>query len=156
MRIVVGLIAAVSLASSAHASAPEQEPQSSTAPQLAQDSSPAQAAPASPPDLQPGVKATVPKEESPAPAPASPTSPAAKTDKPPLTEAGKQLLIHGYKLEVRNGENYFCRKEPVLGSRLRENKVCGTEETLARRHEIDQTNVRDSFQPRGNQRPDGH
>ena len=31
---------------------------------------------------------------------------------------------------MRNGVNIWCRKEPVLGSRLAEQKNCGTAEQL--------------------------
>jgi hypothetical protein len=149
-------IAVLSLVALAQASATEPEPQSATAPQSAQDSSPAQV-PASPPDLQTGVKTSVADGKSPAASPsAAPTSAVPKTDKPELTDSEKNLLHQGYKLEVRDGVNYFCRKEPVLGTRLRETKVCGTEESVLHRNERDQSTVRDSLKAGAISHSDGH
>ncbi len=38
----------------------------------------------------------------------------------------KHFLAEGYKMEMRNGEKVFCRREEELGSRLGAHKVCGT------------------------------
>jgi hypothetical protein len=152
----MSVIAVLSFVTLAQASATEPEPQSATVPQPAQDSSPAQV-PASPPDLQTGAKSPVAGEKSPAASPAAaPTSAVAKTDKPELSDSGKNLLHQGYKLEVRDGVNYFCKKEPVLGTRLRENKVCGTEESVLHRNERDQSTVRDSLKNTVMGHSDGH
>lgn len=43
----------------------------------------------------------------------------------------KHFLAEGYKLEMRHGEKYFCRREDVLGSRLGGGKVCSTAQQLA-------------------------
>jgi hypothetical protein len=45
-------------------------------------------------------------------------------------ETEKNLRSAGYKPEMRNGAKLWCRKEPVLGSRLAEQKNCGTAEEL--------------------------
>jgi hypothetical protein len=87
---------------------------------------------------------------------AASTAAVAKTDKAELNDSEKNLLHHGYKLEVRDGVNYFCRKEPVLGTRLRETKVCGTEESVLHRNERDQGTVRDSLKSSVMGHGDGH
>lgn len=149
-------VAVLSLVTLAQASGTEPQPQSATAPQPAQDSSRAQV-PASPPDLQTGAKTPVADGKSPAAAPsAAPTTAVTKTDKPQLSDSEKNLLHQGYKLEVRDGVNYFCRKEPVLGTRLRETKVCGTEESVLHRNERDQSTVRDSLKAGAISHSDGH
>jgi hypothetical protein len=128
MRVVIGLIAVMSMGALSQALATEPEPQAVTTPQPAQDSSPpAQAAP-SPPDLQAGAKAPVADEK--AAAAASATSAAkpvvVKSDKPELTHDEQLLVSKGYKVQVVNGEKIFCRREQQIGSRLNEVKRCGT------------------------------
>jgi hypothetical protein len=46
-----------------------------------------------------------------------------------VTAQEQKLLSRGYKLQRVNGQNLFCRNEPVLGSHF-EKKVCGTMEQL--------------------------
>jgi len=43
----------------------------------------------------------------------------------------KHFLAEGYKVEMRHGEKYFCRREDVLGSRLGGQKNCSTAQQLA-------------------------
>ncbi|HYB32083.1 MAG TPA: hypothetical protein VED45_01500 [Steroidobacteraceae bacterium] len=38
----------------------------------------------------------------------------------------KHFLAEGYKIEMHNGEKFFCRREDQLGTRLGGHKVCGT------------------------------
>jgi|HubBroStandDraft_5_1064220.scaffolds.fasta_scaffold252008_1 hypothetical protein len=98
--------------------------------------------PPSPPQ-SPAPTATAPAEQqSAAPAAAPQTAPAASESgaiKPPvtvtsskpedLTLADKELLSRGYKLEMRHGEKYFCRREQQIGSRF-EVKNCDTAESI--------------------------
>jgi hypothetical protein len=49
--------------------------------------------------------------------------------KPELTPEDKELIARGYKLEMRNGEKYFCHREQQLGSRF-ETKYCDTAQSL--------------------------
>jgi hypothetical protein len=49
--------------------------------------------------------------------------------KPDLTPAEKELLSRGYKVEMRHGEKYFCRKEQQIGSRF-EVKNCDTAQSI--------------------------
>jgi hypothetical protein len=52
---------------------------------------------------------------------------AAKPDagKTELTAADHELMSQGYKLEMRHGEKYFCRRETIMGSHF-EQKTCNT------------------------------
>jgi hypothetical protein len=55
--------------------------------------------------------------------------------KPELTPDEKELLSRGYRLEMRHGDKYFCRREAQIGSRF-EIKNCATSDAiLARRSE---------------------
>lgn len=46
-------------------------------------------------------------------------------------EQAKMFRSAGYKMEVRNGITYYCRKEAQLGTRF-ESKVCGTADEIRR------------------------
>ena len=134
MRVVIGLIAVMSMGALSQALATEPEPQTATAPQPAQDSSqPAQAAP-SPPDLQAGAKAPVVDEKAAATASANSATKTPvvimKDGKPELTHDEQLLVSRGYKVQVVNGEKIFCRREQQIGSRLNEVKRCGTASQL--------------------------
>jgi hypothetical protein len=142
MRIVVRWIAVIFIGALSQALANGSEPQSSATPQPAQDSSPAQAAP-SPPDLQAGAKAPVVADKAATAVPVATHQPAGA--KPELTHEERNLIRQGYKLEVRNGENWFCKREPVLGSRLQQNKECGTEEMWSKRRVEEQESLRGSL-----------
>ena len=53
----------------------------------------------------------------------------------------KHLRSEGYKVEMRNGQKMYCRKEEVLGTRLGgSTKACSTAEQLkiteAQAHEL--------------------
>ena len=142
MRVVVRLIAVISIGALSQALANGSEPQSSATPQPAQDSSPAQAAP-SPPDLQAGAKAPVVADKAATAVPVATHQPAGA--KPELTHDEQNLIRQGYKLEVRNGENWFCKRVPVLGSRLQQNKECGTEQMWSKRRVEEQEALRGSL-----------
>jgi hypothetical protein len=73
-------------------------------------------------------------------APATASAPAAPTAATPAQTAAapadadmqeKHFLAEGYKVEMRHGEKYFCRREDVLGSRLGGQKNCSTAQQLA-------------------------
>jgi hypothetical protein len=55
--------------------------------------------------------------------------------KPEMTPDEKELLSRGYKLEMRHGEKYFCRREQQLGSRF-EIKSCDTAQSI-QAHRLD-------------------
>jgi hypothetical protein len=143
MHPAMCLIAAISIGalSPAYAADPQQP---SAALQPAQDSTPAPAAP-SPADPQAGVKPPVVDSGS----MASSTSAAAKplvgvkADKPELTYEEQRLVSKGYKLNMRNGEKWFCRRELALGSRVAAQNVCGTASMLLQSRTNQQNDLRD-------------
>jgi hypothetical protein len=53
----------------------------------------------------------------------------------------KELISRGYKVEMRHGEKYFCRREPELGSRF-EMKSCNTAESIQAKRANSQETVR--------------
>jgi hypothetical protein len=55
---------------------------------------------------------------------------ASKTEKVQLTPDERRLIAMGYKMVTRNGQNYFCHQEDVLGSRLTSKKTCGSVQDL--------------------------
>ena len=132
MRFVVGALAcmavggiSLALADPSTTASPPSPPSAPSAP-----SAPAAAAPA--PQAAPATPAA---STTPAPAAhaASAAAPA-QDNKPAVIVQGtpefdtvqKHFLAEGYKLEMRNGEKVFCRREEQLGSRLGGQKVCST------------------------------
>jgi len=64
-----------------------------------------------------------------APAPAATTDAAASraaAEKAELDKDTQHFLAQGYKPEIRNGEQIYCKRETALGSRLTPVKNCGT------------------------------
>jgi len=47
-----------------------------------------------------------------------------------MDQLEKHFLSEGYKIEMHNGEKYFCRREEQLGSRLGGSKQCSTAQQL--------------------------
>jgi hypothetical protein len=107
-------------------------------------------------DPQPAPPASVaPAEQQSATAPAAAqTTAAASSDsatiKPPVTVVGtkpeltpqeKDLLARGYKLEMRHGDKYFCRREQQIGSRF-EVKSCDTAQSIEARRADSQEALR--------------
>jgi hypothetical protein len=95
------------------------------------------AAPAATPE--PATQATAATPGNPAAAPVAATSAAGVTitGNTPATPAAPQVdamekhfLSEGYKIEMRHGDKYFCRREEELGSRLGGQKYCSTMEQL--------------------------
>ncbi len=111
------------------------DPQSPSSPPA-----PAAATPAEPQSRPPGdEKSTAaPAAQPVAAAAASGSAPkpaaAPNGDKPELTPQDKELLARGYKLEMRHGDKYFCRKEQQIGSRF-EVKYCNTAESIEAQRE---------------------
>jgi hypothetical protein len=146
MRVAISLIAVISMGALSQAFAADPEtPQSATAPQPAQDSSPAQAAP-SPPDLQAGAKPPVVDGKAPAPTAVVATKTVVIKGTPyELTHQEQLLLSRGYKLEPRNGEKVFCRREQQIGSRLAEVKRCGTASDFFQQGNNEQDEMREGL-----------
>jgi hypothetical protein len=65
------------------------------------------------------------------PTPAATAAPDGATDaaKAEMTRKEHELLARGYKLEIRHGERYFCRREAELGSHF-DVKTCNTAESI--------------------------
>jgi len=61
--------------------------------------------------------------------------------KPELTPQDKELISRGYKLEMRHGEKYFCRREQQMGSRF-EVKNCDTAESIEAHRQSSQEAMR--------------
>ena len=107
MRIAVGLLAVLSAGALTSA--------------LADPPTDAQSAPAA---------ATAPAAPAASTAPATATDTAAAKTAPPEKPAVDPDVMHfmqeGYKPEMRHGQELYCKKEVVLGSRLNAQKTCGT------------------------------
>jgi hypothetical protein len=94
------------------------------------------------------------KEKSTAAAPANDSKPAAeKKSLDPQTADLAELQAAGYRVQKRNGETLYCRKDPETGSRVRTNTFCLTREQLTQI----EANTRDSMRaltkdnsPKGN------
>ena len=137
MRLAIPLFACMGVSAGAWALAdPPAHPETSSAAL----STPGVAAPA--PAAVPPETTAAPTEHanaaatSAAPAgqsPAAPTRPTPTAVVEAARENGdeKRLRAAGYKPEMVNGEQIWCRKETALGSRLAAQKVCGTAKSLA-------------------------
>jgi hypothetical protein len=128
---------------------------------------PTAAPPVTPTDRQAGPasgqgKPTPAEAPSAAPA-ATPSAPAATatTNKPESAAATahspktlgpddeKNLLAHGYKIETKNGQKYFCHSETPTGTRFPQ-KTCRTEEQMAATRESSKDFLNDLQRPSGN------
>ena len=94
------------------------------------------ATPATPASAAPAATATAPAPAAAAhpatsAAPAAADHPAVQIDAPSMDQLEKHFLSEGYKVEMHNGEKYFCRREEQMGSRLGGAKQCSTAQQLA-------------------------
>lgn len=62
-----------------------------------------------------------------------------------MDQAEKHFLAEGYKIEMHNGEKYFCRREEQLGSRLGGEKHCSTGQQLLYTEEDSQRQAREAL-----------
>jgi hypothetical protein len=137
MRLPIGLLTVLCIGALSAAWATEPEPKTAASGATPTSTSSSEAS------------TPAPSAETPAPA-TSPTAastaqnaaPAAKSDKPELTHDEKLLVANGYKLEMRNGEKWFCKREQVLGSRLNATKRCGTAAMLQEVTRLGQDEIR--------------
>jgi hypothetical protein len=83
---------------------------------------PANPAPATPATAQPAASAPVPAAKA--------QTPTVDVDAQKDDQLEKHFLAEGYKLEMHNGQKYFCRREEELGSRLGAQKQCATAQQL--------------------------
>jgi hypothetical protein len=81
----------------------------------------------------PAAPACTPGGTTPCNAPAANTTVAAATTPAASIETDealdKSLRSRGYKVEVKNGTTYYCRRELVVGSHF-ESKVCSTSDQM--------------------------
>ena len=90
--------------------------------------------------------ATVPGGEhnagpvSPATTPAEPAA-TPNAGKPKLTREDQELTSLGYKVEMRRGQKWFCRRETQLGSHF-ELKNCNTAESIQAHRDTSMEEVR--------------
>src|SRR5215469_6494731 len=98
---------------------------------------PASPAPATPKPAAPAAAtpapAAAPAAEHPAASAAqsSPISPGVDVEAAQMDQLEKHFLSEGYKIEMHNGEKYFCRRQEQLGSRLgSQQKQCATAQQL--------------------------
>jgi hypothetical protein len=127
-------------------SAPAPDGAAATAPAAASTTLPTPNA-ASPPAA---VTATTNKTENaptPAAAPASAAAQSAK--KTDLTADEKNYLSHGYKLQIRGGQKYFCRSEAQLGTRFA-TTTCRTAEQMAATRQNSKDFTSEMERPSGN------
>jgi len=137
MRLVVGLLAfagAMNLA-------------------LADDPPAAPAAPAA------SASPAAPAAAAPAAAAASAAQPAAAAakataDKATVDKDIQHFTQEGFKPEMRHGQELYCRKETVIGSRLASQRICGTIDELKMmemqsRSSMEQAQQRQSSGPSG-------
>jgi hypothetical protein len=87
------------------------------------NSAPAASAPAAAAASTPAALAPVTDATKSAAAAASPPAPA-------VDQSDKHFLAEGYKIQMRNGQKMFCRREEQLGSRLGGALTCNTAEEL--------------------------
>jgi hypothetical protein len=154
MRLLVGVLACLSVGGISSAVADPPAPPASTA------------TPATPATPTTPATATSPASTS---APAAPAQDAkaaasaadsAKTpgvlieSTPDLSTLEKHFLAEGYKMEMRNGEKVFCRKEQVMGSRLQNQKSCGSALQLSETERQAQSSLNRSMMQQNN--PSGH
>ena len=143
MRFVVGVLACMGVVTMHVALADPPGPAGAPAPAASPS------VPASPAATAPGT-APAPATQAATPAAATAAAPATTTD----SVDEKNLRSAGYKPEMRNGVNVWCRKEPVLGSRLAEQKNCGTAEQLRQSVQEIQNRIQDTQHRQIN--PTGH
>jgi hypothetical protein len=139
MRLLVGVLACMSVGAISIAMADPPPPASSTATAPAATSVPA--APAA------AAKAAAPAAD------AEKTSVVVQST-PEVDPLEKHFLAEGYKMEMRNGEKVFCRREEELGSRLGGRKVCSTAQQLDITERTAKASVNRSSMQQNN--PTGH
>ncbi len=124
MRLFSGVLACVFIGAGSVALAEDPPPSTtnnsaSTAPAAAAPS----AAPATTPDSPAPVAGAT---KSAVTVTAAATPPAA----PEVDQTDRHFLAEGYKMQMRNGQKVFCRREEQLGSRLGGAMTCNSAEEL--------------------------
>jgi len=132
MRSSIGILAFIGFGAVSAALADPSAPATATTATAAPATAPAQPAAATP--ASSATPATPPSPATPAASATPASAPAAAADE--SEEAGaaneRRLLTAGYKPQTVNGVKIWCRTENSIGSRLAQQKNCGTAEDLAR------------------------
>ena len=133
MRLVVSVLACVGVSGISIALAdPPTDAASANPPAAAPAATPpAAAAPAAAAPAKPADPAAAAKPVAPSAAPAA-TEHAAPVvvSAAEMDQEEKHFLSEGYKVEMRNGEKVYCRREQVLGSHLGGQKQCASGQQL--------------------------
>lgn len=117
MRLVVGLLACAGAVNLAFANDPPAAPAAPAASTPATATAPASSAAAT---TAPATAASA----------ANAAQTAAAAAKPEVDKDIQHFTQQGYKPEMRHGQEVYCRKETVIGSRLASQKICGTIDEL--------------------------
>ncbi|HYM26538.1 MAG TPA: hypothetical protein VET66_00175 [Steroidobacteraceae bacterium] len=128
------------------------------APAALADPPPAAASPSAAPAAT-ATPATPPSPATPAPAATAPTpaiahASAAAADEAEAAATEKRLRTAGYKPQTVNGVKVWCRTENSIGSRLAQQKNCGTAQDLER--SVRETQDRFEATQRRQWRPTNH
>lgn len=102
---------------------------------------PASATPAAPATATPAPAAA---SATPSASQAAAVKPSVDVEAAKMDQAEKHFLAEGYKIEMHNGEKYFCRREEQLGSRLGGEKHCSTAQQLLYTEEDSQRQASDA------------
>lgn len=102
---------------------------------------PASATPAAPATASPAPAAA---SATPSASQAAAVKPSVDVEAAKMDQAEKHFLAEGYKIEMHNGEKYFCRREEQLGSRLGGEKHCSTAQQLLYTEEDSQRQASDA------------
>ena len=106
---------------------------------------PASATPAAPATATPApAAASATPAATPSASQAAAVKPSVDVEAAKMDQAEKHFLAEGYKIEMHNGEKYFCRREEQLGSRLGGEKHCSTAQQLLYTEEDSQRQASDA------------
>jgi glucan-binding YG repeat protein len=147
MRFAVGMLMCLGGLSAAWANDPPSRNPAAAAPTATPSAAPAASsatAPASAPAATTSASGNAP---APAAAPANASAQSAKNTE--LTEDEKKYLSHGYKLQIRSGQKYFCHSESQLGTRFA-TTVCRTAEQMAAATQNSKDFASEMERPNGN------
>lgn len=116
MRIAVGLVACITAGIATLT--------------LAADPLASQAGAPATPAVSPPPKEATPQAAPAAAAASQPTVAAKSATTRTVDPDVRQLLSQGYKQQTRHGQVLYCKREPVIGSRVEKVELCGTVEEL--------------------------
>jgi len=126
-RLVIGLLA-ICVLTPALADPPNESSANTTTPASPAPATPKPASPAAvaAAPAAPAAPAAAPAAEHPtaSAAQSAPITPGVEVEAAQLDQLEKHFLAEGYKIEIYNGEKYFCRRQEELGSRLGGQKRC--------------------------------